>query len=415
MGQNKQLYFDFRDCPPNKVAQSIIDDAMKDDATGEKAAAFATSKNVVVHTGKNMIYFFPENNTMYVYEGPCRIVEVTFNEDGSMDANFTEAIFEVRPDLQEENEVSHRTIEGFMTEGMAYFYISLRIFEGSLSKMKSKSGRFGKTVQAKELSSGKVRIYETDASLPFLYSEQDNGTFKVLYNGMEKKEHALPNKLYPMPNSLSPQIFCLQNTCNLDDGGELARILEGKRIFGQLGHCYQTCDDVISALKEAGYTDRHTVQFYAGWVNHDDPESWMHHAWVLVDGKSVIDLAHHKGGPIRELEKLQTLGKSSGANVNLQRVANKLKRYEKQDIPFTERFHYGSAENWCYIGTPSTSDEARASFNDLLRKFPDHPQYLNIDKSTGSNQLQREYYGDELPVPEDLSMMQSGGPYYIRR
>lgn len=55
---------------------------------------------------------------------------------------------------------------------------------------------------------------------------------------------------------------------------------------------------------------------------------------------------------------------------------------------FHKKYMYGRIldNNNIYIGVKSNSIEARKSFIDLLNKNPNHPDYLNMNKETGSNE-----------------------------
>ncbi len=56
---------------------------------------------------------------------------------------------------------------------------------------------------------------------------------------------------------------------------------------------------------------------------------------------------------------------------------------------FYKKYMYSRSldNNNIYIGVKSNSIEARKSFIDLLNKNPNHLDYLNMNKETGSNEI----------------------------
>ena len=392
MLKNRQIFFDFKNCPYNKIPDSFKERFFGiADMDFDALMEYARDKNIAFFGDGHTVYF-EDDTLIYVTVKGCLLLAIELKGNSSADVGFTHS-GRISYEDRIRNIGEEKTMHSALMTVSFYFFVAQQILEGKLTRVKTKKGQFGRTVQAKELGNLSVRIYETDPEKEFLFADKGDGIYKIFFNGYEKHESILPDKLHPMPNKEKPVVFCRQNTEDLDDNGELAHIMEASGFIGQMGLCYQNSDTVLRILTDTGYAKEHDVQFYSGWVNHCSPDDWIHHAWIVVDGKSIIDVAHEKSGPLHDLMEKALSGEMHPTEINKARLAREIREFEAKDIPFTERFFYGTTDDWCYIGVPSNADEARDSFNRLMRDYPDHPQYQNVDKDDGSNEMNRLYYG----------------------
>lgn len=295
-------------------------------------------------------------------------------------------------EIADSPEMAVITIKAIRDVASSTLAAALMLDKNIISTKKRHAMRFGEVMQSKELGDGKVKVYIIDDDQDFSVDIQGQQyhQYKVL-NNRTLKECTIPASMYPMPNvRVSPSIFHKGNTKDLEDDGELARILDEADVKPQMGKCYSNAEKVYDALQASGYTSHHKVEYFSGWMTLLDTIGWHHHAWIVVDDQSVIDLTHEVAGPLIEMQEKARAGKQIG--VKRENLVKEIKRFEAQSHSFRERFSYGCCDSWCYIGVPSDKEEAIISFRDVMAKYPEHPSYDNVDKETYTNGLNRLYY-----------------------
>lgn len=235
-----------------------------------------------------------------------------------------------------------------------------------------------------------VRRYDGTGDSDFIVNEKANDPKTLVITDCEfwKKTYTIPSRLYPMPNNNWTHVFTAECTKPLNDDGALAEILN--TFSPKLGCCYQNVADAIKLLDDSGYTQKHTVRFFSGWaiISGIVP---THHAWLVVDGNSVFDFAINKLG----LAERARVAAEKGEYIPLSRelLAKDIRKMELRVPPFMERFPYGQCFRAAYVGVESNRDEALASYQRLMKEFPDHPSYKNLSKTSGVNKLNEIYYG----------------------
>ena len=270
-----------------------------------------------------------------------------------------------------------------------YLVLAMKFSDGTFRKRKCIPGPFAETFQTKETGGLQIKECHHPRSADYLVKEKGSGY--AILNNISLKTMFIPSGMYPMPNERPAEVFYSQNTFSLDDGGELDRIFTEYGIHKQLGRCYQTVDSGLAALIEAGYTAKHDVAFYCGWATNIATSGWLHHAWLVIDRHSVIDLTAEKIGPFADLRNKAVVGEVP--ITDREKLANAMKRFEREQHSIQELIHYGQCKDWCYIGVPSSREEGISAFKKLLEKHPDHPDYRNIDRTNYTNALNRAYYG----------------------
>lgn len=264
-------------------------------------------------------------------------------------------------------------------------YMAAEIMEGRIHPRHSQRG-FYTLLSVKDGYNMEIKLYDQSDN-DFIVHES-GGNFSILCNQTEKKAFRIPDPLYPMPNKNKPILLYSGNAVDIDDGGELAEILSNT--VYDMGYCYTNAEKMLDLLTHSGYTQHHSVQYVSGWVFGSFVTQGVHHAWLVVDHQSVIDSATTKAGIMNDLKEQASRGMR--VNTNREVLARKLKFEAEHPAPFKDKYFYGKPDGWLYIGTESTPQEARDSFNSLLRKYPMHPAYNNINKDDGSNALSRAYY-----------------------
>lgn len=92
----------------------------------------------------------------------------------------------------------------------------------------------------------------------------------------------IPSVLWPL--SGTPEMFH-RNCCELIEDAAVIDLVNAMPY--RVGHCYSNAGAVTDALCAAGYQ----AKTYVGWLFASGAEYPLHHAWTVLDGIHVIDLA----------------------------------------------------------------------------------------------------------------------------
>lgn len=149
----------------------------------------------------------------------------------------------------------------------------------------------------------------------------------------------------------------------------------------QLGRCYTNCNEF---LERAIRLDVHNVIPYVGWMTIGDGNRLIHHCWLVVDGKYVIDGSMN-------LKDLELMLDCVGKNLSDQEQRELLcaNYFKMQRMLNSEKYVFGQVfPNALYIGSPCLPQDGINLFNKLMRDFPKHPSYLD-NNPDGSSKLQK--------------------------
>lgn len=229
----------------------------------------------------------------------------------------------------------------------------------------------------------------TKESLLYKDSSDDNLSYKIIDNNNKidiisndflKKVYTIPSNLYPLPNNSDIKVFTSENTKEIERT-DISEILSDD--IYKIGFCYTNADLIANKLVRAGLNIK--VEFYSGWLLSYN--KMVHHAWVVLDDIHIIDTAFFRDdNSLKQFYDNNRLGKAF--YLNKQQIADNTIKLMNSKESFHKKYMYGRIldNNNIYIGVKSNSIEARKSFIDLLNKNPNHPDYLNMNKETGSNE-----------------------------
>lgn len=245
------------------------------------------------------------------------------------------------------------------------------------NKVKIITGKFNNKLKFKNLKTDILIYPETNDEDFYLIKESFN-KIDLILNNHSKLIKTIPSREYPMPNSNKIKVFTSKNTEDIDIAN-IDNILENNNF--QMGFCYTNTDkicELLTPLKES-----HSIEFYSGWLL--TLGKMVHHAWVVVDGKHIIDTSVFKKEEVKQKVIADAeLGIPHPINKNI--IAKETVKLMSEEIPFTEKYQCGKIiNNNIYIGVKSNSTEARISFNELMDKIPTHKDYNNINPD-GSNE-----------------------------
>lgn len=221
-----------------------------------------------------------------------------------------------------------------------------------------------------------IKIYDKIEGL-CKYEVNDN-IVKITLNNLSQDVKTVPSKLYPLPNK-EFKIFTSENTFDLEDN-KVNNLLTDIDVI--IGGCYTNATNIVKILKENNIN----AKFYSGWILRLN--KMTHHAWVVIDDKHLIDVSI-----LRKEDDILDRELSGNPKVKGDKIIDTLSKLIEEKLPFKEKYYYGKVGRYCaiYIGSETNPDNARKSFNDLLKAVPNHPDYQNIDKN-GVNKTQRALY-----------------------
>lgn len=184
-----------------------------------------------------------------------------------------------------------------------------------------------------------------------------------------KESIVIPTVYYPL-NKNEYKVFTSENTEILED----EKILD---IFDDIefniGQCYGNSDNLTCLLKENGYD----AKTYVGWLFVSEKEYPVHHAWVVVNDKYVLDLS--------DSYMLMAFKMSSDEleNKDEQFIRKKFIDFQKsvQKMKNSERcYPVGAVTPFLfYVGTECSGKEGLFIYKDLVKKYPNHNTIKNCD------------------------------------
>lgn len=341
----------------------------------EEAIRFCSEKEISV--SHDVMYSYIEDWTIRIYSN-MMLVYINDLKDGFTPVSFTEAF------LKSSNVGDSDSLErSVMMMILSCFYIAYMVETGK-KKTKRQQGTFYTIYKLKDARCTAKR-YEQGTDLFCVH--ENHGKVSVLCNHLKRDSFSIPNSVYTMPNKNAVRAFYPANTKDLDDGGELDHILSS--IPQQVGKCYLNCENIIKAVKEAGYDKKHTVEYYGGWIYYCDSDKLTHHAWVVVDGDSVIDMTIKKAGKF--VEYMEQIENGIYQPFSREILAQWTHDEATEGARFSKYHYYGNTGKSVYIGVKCTAEEAKESFRNILMRNSNIPGYQNTKNGAYENAFQKLY------------------------
>lgn len=171
----------------------------------------------------------------------------------------------------------------------------------------------------------------------------------------------IPTVMWPLAGPY--EVFGCNNCQEISDP-EVVRIINEQAY--RIGHCYQNATNVTEALCKAGYN----AKFYAGWMFIGSNQHPLHHAWTVLDGVHIIDLAEDltlQDANAENFKKGKTDAERRALHVSFTKWSLQFPHSERC-IPFGI-----PAARVLYVGCPDTRERAINEFNSLMHLYPEHP------------------------------------------
>lgn len=202
--------------------------------------------------------------------------------------------------------------------------------------------------------------------------KNEDGSFKDAIN--------IPTVYWPLNGKY--EVFHWDNTEHLRDEAILS-VIDGQDY--QIGHCYTNAEAITGALRQAGYNAR----LYVGWLFTGENEYPIHHAWTVLDGKYIIDLCDDFGLKLADSNRVYF--ENAQTKEQLEDLLVDFTKWASQ-YPHSKRcFPVGKPSRiLMYIGCECTKEEGIMIYNNLSKKYPNHPCNEKVRYSNGMTGVQKK-------------------------
>jgi hypothetical protein len=358
----------------NKNEKNIIprlDDIMR----------YFNEKNISV--GCFNIYGLVENMEIQLFSNGMMVYKNDI-KDGFAPNGYTEIFKKINGHREaEELDAIERTLLKVMLAG---FYLAYSLEKGQY-RIKTKKEKFSFNHKLKSFDYNmSIKEYRNGSELFVVEEKHDKVSFICNYPSSKRMAATLPSAIYRMPNKGKVRCFHPGNTKVLD-ATEIDMALTG--LDEKLGKCYSNSEEVMNLLKRAGYEKRHTIQYFSGWIMQYKADKLIHHAWIVIDGFSVLDCTIKRSGKF--VDYINAIERGEYRPFSRELLADWIHQELEEKAPFSKYHFCGETPTCIYIGTECTSEEARQSLCSIIEEYPKLSGYNNINKGTFKNKLQQIY------------------------
>lgn len=186
-------------------------------------------------------------------------------------------------------------------------------------------------------------------------------------------KYKIPSPLFPISLPDKMQVFCAENTKHLHhpEIESIFNLLEFQEI-----NAYENAKSLFSLAKNRGFA----LKYYSGWV-FAGASFPIHHAWCVYKGNildgSILKNLHTLMMEVYQNAKTQSMDFVKALN-------RKILAIKDSGEANADLYIYGKLpENYTYIGSPDTADNATDTFKELIREYPQHPSYDGSNKFSG--------------------------------
>ena len=196
----------------------------------------------------------------------------------------------------------------------------------------------------------------------------DDNKFKAAVN--------IPSVMWPL-NSHYELFHCYN--CSTIESQKVRDIVNA--VPYQIGHCYSNTENIVTALKEAGYD----VKSYCGWLFTAPGTYPIHHSWAVLDGCHVIDLADDNELLMANHERFAEATTSEERTAMMVDFTKWSLGYKHSD----RCYPFGiPSRRFLYVGCPCDRVEGIHIYNQLCLNFPRHPCNEKVRYPNGMTRVQ---------------------------
>jgi len=193
-----------------------------------------------------------------------------------------------------------------------------------------------------------------------------------------KRWPRIPSQVYPL-NGFA-EVWSRHNTTDCADQ-KMLEVFDS--IKPEIGCCYQNTENLMNAAKAAGIPEGDLVP-HAGWTFCQGDPAPVHHCFAVYKRTAVFDF----GAAIKSEWTPLLAGKS---REECQKLMVELMA-EARTHPNHIAFGSGRIDAlYLHVSSPCHPKAARKIFQDLMKRYPNHPSYRDMNLSPdGSSAIQRE-------------------------
>lgn len=192
---------------------------------------------------------------------------------------------------------------------------------------------------------------------------------------IDEKEYTLGSDMFPIADTSNIKVFSSDNTSSFNND-ELNRIIDNNEF--DVGHCYTNSEKIRLVADHLGLN----AEYYTGWLFVSDSAPPIHHAWTVIDGSHVIDMAYSE-------RAMRFAKKVNGFPDWRERFAAETVR-RRATIRRSKDCIMGKVlDGMHYVGSIDEMNAAKKRFRDAMAKYPDHVSYRRKGtEPTGASPIQ---------------------------
>lgn len=199
---------------------------------------------------------------------------------------------------------------------------------------------------------------------------------------IDNETYHIPSDYFPLGSSSATtdkkdegEIFYWNNTRTLKNE-KIKKVFDSQK--PRIGCCYSNSQNFYDDLLKAGIS-KHHLKTYVGWVVilNNLP---VHHCWLVYKDRYILDLTMFND----EKEMLDTIVKKGWDvnNIDDGRKALALLHHQKKNMTNSEKAIFGRTKQYLYyIGCECSPKDGIQIYNDMMKKYPNHVCYDNIDRN----------------------------------
>lgn len=213
-----------------------------------------------------------------------------------------------------------------------------------------------------------------------LRCKPDKVVVKLYQDGVFVDSINIPSVMYPLNGKYELFDF---NRCEVVTDQQVLDIFDAQDY--RVGYCYSNSEKLTEALIDAGYD----AKMYVGWLFFNGRTQPIHHAWTVLDGVCVLDLADDHFLQAANAEKFaMAKSKEEGRELTVSFMQ------WATEFPHSKRCApVGTpATNLLYVGCECDKMHGISIYNNLINAFPDHPCYSRHTRKDGLTETQALYY-----------------------
>lgn len=196
---------------------------------------------------------------------------------------------------------------------------------------------------------------------PYIKVRENEVRFAV----SKETTYTIPGELFPLRFPKTAQVFTYQNTEQLKQDSYLATLYN--EVSFQTGHCYSNTENLKALFLK---TDVRDFKTYTGWVFAQGMP--IHHCWLVYKDKHVLD----PGITIIDQMAQTAIKEAKTESKDEARVIYKKIHDEYINKPNSQIRTFGKVAPFAlYVGSETTPNQGRIVFQELVKKYPEHPSY----------------------------------------